>query len=334
MSTLYPGFRPSAAITARIAAGVLSVVAASALAQAPAFPSKSIRFVVPYPPGGASDVTARILGARLTDAWQQPVVIDNRPGANGIIALDLVAQSAPDGYTILMANVGPNAINPGVYAKLPYDAEKSFAPIVLTTIVPQVIVANPALPMKSLADMVALAKGKPGQWRYGHGGNGSANHLAMELFRTMAGIEMQAIPYKGDGPALADVMSGNIEFALPTVLAAIANVKAGRLRAVAVTTRARVASMPDVPTVAEQGFAGYESVSWGGVMAPAGTPRPIIDRLNAEINRILKQPDIADKLQALGAEIVGGTPEEFAKYLRSEIAKWREVARKANVKLD
>ena len=313
---------------------LLLVPGSFAQSPARAFPSKSIRFVVPYPPGGASDVTARILGARLTDAWQQPVVIDNRAGANGIIALDLVAQSAPDGYTILMANLGPNAINPGVYSRLPYDAENSFAPIVLTTIVPQVIVANPALAVKSLAEMVAMAKGKPGQMRYGNGGNGSANHLAMELFRSMAGIDMQAIQYKGDGPALADVMSGNIDFALPTVLAAIGNVKSGRLRAVAVTTRARVASMPDVPTVSEQGFAGYESVSWGGVMAPARTPRPVIDRLNAEVNRIIKQPDVAEKLQALGAEIVGGTPEAFAKYLRSEIAKWREVARKANVRLD
>jgi len=306
----------------------------AAHAQPGAYPLKSIRFVVPYPPGGASDVTARILGARLGEVWQQPVIIDNRPGANGIVALDLVARSAPDGYTILMANVGPNAINPGVYAKLPYDAEKSFAPVVLTTIVPQVIVANPALGLKSLADMVVAAKAKPGQMKYGNGGNGSANHLAMELFRSMAGIDIIAIPYKGDGPALADVMGGNIDFALPTVLAAIANVKGGRLRALAVTTKARVPSLPDVPTVAEQGFAGYESVSWGGVMAPAGTPRSVIDRLNAEINRALKVPEIAEKLQALGADIVGGTPEEFAKYLRSEIAKWREVAKRANVKLE
>ena len=316
-----------------LAVAVLCLVgAAPALAQP--YPSRPIRFVIPYPPGGASDVTARLLGAKLTEAWNQQVVIDNRPGANGIIALDLVAKSTPDGYTLLMANLGPNAINPAVYSKLPYDAEKSFDPVTLTTIVPQVIVANAGLGIANLPQMIAAAKAKPGQLKYGHGGNGSANHLAMELLKSMASIDIGAIPYKGDAPALTDVMGGQIQFALPTVLAALPHVKGGRLRAVAVTTKKRVASLPDVAPVAESGFPEYESVSWGGVMVPGGTPRPVVDRLHGELVRILKLPDIQEKLSALGADIVGSTPQDFATYLRAEIAKWRRVAGQAGVKLD
>ncbi len=306
----------------------------AAIAATQTYPAKPIRFVIPYPPGGASDVTARLLGVKMTETWAQQVVIDNRPGANGIIALDLVAKAPKDGYTLLMANLGPNAINPGVYAKLPYDAEKSFAPVTLTTIVPQVIVANSSIGVTNLQQMIALAKSKPGQTKYGNGGNGSANHLAMEMLKSMAGIDIGAIPYKGDAPALADLMGGQIQFALPTVLAAIAHVKSGRLKAIAVTPKKRVSSLPDVATVAESGFPDYESVSWGGVMAPAGTPKPVIFRLNAEVLRILKLPDVREKLSGLGADIVGSTPEEFAQYLKAEIVKWRTVAKQANVRLD
>jgi tripartite-type tricarboxylate transporter receptor subunit TctC len=313
-------------------AALLLLFAGAAAAQP--YPGKPIRFVIPYPPGGASDVTARLLGVKMTETWGQQVVIDNRPGANGIIALELVAKAPSDGYTILMANLGPNAINPAVYSKLPYDAEKSFATVTLTTIVPQVIVANAGIGVTGLAQMIAAAKAKPGQFKYGNGGNGSANHLAMEMLKGMAGVDIIAVPYKGDAPALADVMGGQIQFALPTVLAAITHIKAGRLKAVAVTPKKRVPSLPEVATVAESGFPDYESVSWGGVMAPAGTPKAVIDRLNTEILRILKLPDIRDKLSALGADIVGSTPEEFAKYLRDEITKWRRVAKQANVRLD
>ncbi len=315
-----------------IIASLLYVTCAAASVQN--YPVKPIRFVIPYPPGGASDVTARLLGIKMTETWGQQVVIDNRPGANGIIALDLVSKATGDGYTILMANLGPNAINPGVYSKLPYDAEKSFAPVTLTTIVPQVIVANASIGVSNLQQMIALAKSRPGQTKYGNGGNGSANHLAMEMLKGMAGIDIGAIPYKGDAPALTDVMGGQIQFALPTVLAAIAHVKSGRLKAVAVTPKKRVSSLPDTATVAESGFPNYESVSWGGVMAPAGTPKPVIATLNAEILRILKLPDISEKLSGLGADIVGSTPEEFAQYLKAEITKWRSVAKQANVRLD
>ncbi len=322
-------FRPFASSVAG-----LCLVIGCAAAAAQVYPTKPIRFVIPYPPGGASDLTARLIGAKMTEAWGQQVVIDNRGGANGIIALELTAKASPDGYTLLMANLGPNAINPGVYSKLPYDSEKSFAPITLTTIVPQVIVANASLGANNLQQMIALAKAKPGQMKYGNGGNGSANHLAMEMLKSMAGIDIGAVPYKGDAPALTDVMGGQIQFALPTVLAASPHIKSGRLKAVAVTTKQRVSSLPGVATVAESGYPEYESVSWGGVMAPAGTSKPVVAKLNAEIVRILKLPDVQDKLSGLGANIVGSTPEEFAKFIKSEIAKWSKVARQAGVKLD
>ena len=298
------------------------------------YPAKPIRFVVPYPPGGASDVTARVLGQRMSEAWGQQVIVDNRAGANGIVALEYVAKAPPDGYTLLMANLGPNAINPGVYSKLPYDAVKSFTPITLTTIVPQVIVANRYLPAQNVKELVALAKQKPGELSYGNGGNGSANHLAMELFGTMAGIRMNAIAYKGDAPALTDAVAGQVMLALPTVIAAQPFLSSGKLKPIAVTPKKRVSALPAVPTVAESGLAEYESVSWGGVMAPAGAAAPIVSKLNGEFVRILRLPDVQERMAALGADIVASTPGEFAAYLQSEISKWTRVAKAAHVQLD
>ena len=309
-----------------------TVVSASALAQT--YPTKPIRFVIPYPPGGASDVTARIIGAKMTESWGQQVLIDNRPGANGIIALEHVAKSAPDGYTILMANVGPNAINPVVYSKLPYDAIRDFAPVTLTTKVPQVIVANPYLPVRNVKELIALAKSRPDQVVFASGGNGSSNHLALELLKTMAGVKMVHVAYKGDAQAMTDTMSGYVQITMPTVIAATPHIKSGKLKALAVGTAKRVAALSSVPTVAESGVPGYESESWGGVMTRAGTPQPIVDRLHAEITRILKLPDVREKLDALGGEIVGSTPAEFAAYLKAEIAKWDKVAKAANIRLD
>jgi tripartite-type tricarboxylate transporter receptor subunit TctC len=319
---------------------VLAILAAFTLtlplfAHAQAWPTRQpIRFAIPYPPGGASDVTARILGAKLSESLGQSVVIENRPGANGIIALESVAKAGADGYTLLMANLGPNAINPVVYSKLPYDAIKDFAPITLTSVVPQIVVVAPALPVKSVQELIAYARANAGKLAFASAGNGASNHLSGELFNAMAGIKMVHVPYKGDAPGLTDVMSGAVGVAFPTAVAAMPNVKAGRLRAIAVTSAKRIPSLPDVPTVAEAGLTGYEAVSWGGVMAPAGTPPEIINRFNLEINRILKLPDVAEKLSSLGAEIVGSTPEEFATYLKAEIVKWGKVARDNNVKLD
>jgi tripartite-type tricarboxylate transporter receptor subunit TctC len=310
------------------------MTAVCAVAAAQTYPSKPIRFVIPYPPGGASDVTARIIGAKMTEAWAQQVIIDNRPGANGIIALEQVAKSAPDGYTILMANVGPNAINPVVYAKLPYDAIRDFAPVTLTTKVPQVIVANAYLPAKNIKELIALAKGQPDQIVFASGGSGSSNHLAFELFKSMSGVKIVHVAYKGDAPAMSDAISGYVQLTMPTVIAATGHIKSGKLRPLGVGTPKRVPALPDVPTVAEAGVRGYESESWGGVMSRAGTPQPIIDRLHAEITRILKVADVREKLEALGGEIVGSTPSEFSAYLKSEIAKWDKVAKTANIRLD
>jgi tripartite-type tricarboxylate transporter receptor subunit TctC len=278
-------------------------------------------------------VTARILGAKLSESLGTAVVIDNRPGANGIIALDSTAKAAPDGYTILMANLGPNAINAVVYKKLPFDPIKSFAPITLTTIVPQIIVVTPSLPIRSVGELIAYANANPGKVTFASAGVGSSNHLSGELFNAMAGIKMLHVPYKGDAPGMIDVMSGAVNVALPTAIAAMPSIKSGRLRAIAVTSAKRIPSLPDLPTVAES-LPGYEAVSWGGVMAPAGTPPEVITRLNTEINRILRLPDVAEKLSSFGAQIVGSTPEEFAAYLKAEIAKWGKVARDNNIKLD
>jgi tripartite-type tricarboxylate transporter receptor subunit TctC len=305
-----------------------------AFAQAQTWPSKQpIKFIVVYPPGGASDVTARLIATKLSESIGQSVNVENKPGANGIIATEFVAKSAPDGYTLLMANLGPNAINPVIYKKLPYDAIKDFSAITLTTIVPQFIVVSPSLPIYTVNDLISYAKANPGKVTFASAGNGASNHLSGELFNAMAGIKMQHIPYKGDAPGLVDVMAGQVNVALPTAIAAAPHVRSGKLRALAVTSTKRLPSFPDVPTVSET-LPGFEAVSWGGVMVPAGTPQPIINRLNTEILNILKMPDIAEKLNGLGAEIVGSTPQQFDAYVKSEIAKWGKVARDNQVTLD
>ena len=305
-----------------------------AFAQAQTWPTKQpIKFIVVYPPGGASDVTARLIATKLSESIGQSVNVENKPGANGIIATEFVAKSPPDGYTLLMANLGPNAINPVIYKKLPYDAIKDFSAITLTTIVPQFIVVSPSLPIYSVNDLISYAKANPGKVTFASAGNGASNHLSGELFNAMAGIKMQHIPYKGDAPGLVDVMAGQVNVALPTAIAAAPHVRSGKLRALAVTSTKRLPSFPDVPTVAET-LPGFEAVSWGGVMVPAGTPQPIINRLNTEILNILKMPDIAEKLNGLGAEIVGSSPQQFDAYVKSEIAKWGKVARDNQVTLD
>ncbi|MBK7062963.1 MAG: tripartite tricarboxylate transporter substrate binding protein [Rubrivivax sp.] len=319
---------------ARLALALCAGLLLPLSASAQAWPGKQpIRFVVVYPPGGASDVTARILAQKLTESLGQSVVVENKPGANGIIATEFVAKSAPDGYTMLMANLGPNALNAVVYKKLPYDAIKDFQSVTLTSIVPQVIVVNPISPIKSIADLIAYAKANPGKVTFGSAGHGASNHLSGELLSAMGGFKMQHIPYKGDSPSLTDLIGGQLTLALPTTVAGLPHVRSGKLRAIAVTGSKRLDTMPDIPTVAET-LPGFEAVSWGGVMVPAGTPRDIVNRLNSEINRILKLPDVAEKLQNLGAIIVGSTPDEFDKYVKDEIAKWGKVARDNHIALD
>lgn len=299
------------------------------------WPTQPVRIVLPYPPGGASDVTARLLGTKMGQAWGSSVLIENRPGANGIVANELVAKAPADGYTVLMANLGPNAINPAVYSKLPYDMRKDFAPVVLTTMVPLVIVTSSDSPIKNLAQLIAMAKERPGQVAFGSAGNGASNHLAGELLAVTTGVKMLHVPYKGDAPSITDLMGGQIAIALPTALAGVPHIKNGKLRALAVTSQKRIASLPDVPTVDEAlGITGYEAVSWGGLMVPKGTPADVVAKMNVEVNKALKMPDIAEKLTGLGAEIVGGTPEAFDLFLRTELIKWKKVAEAAKISLD
>ncbi|MGQ2993480.1 Bug family tripartite tricarboxylate transporter substrate binding protein [Variovorax sp.] len=309
------------------------VVSAAALAQA--WPSKQpVRFVVPYPPGGASDVTARLLSVKLTEALGQAFVVENRPGANGLIALEYVAKAAPDGYTLLMANLGPNAINPAVYRKLPYDAIKDFTPITLTSVVPLVVLVQPTMPVNSMKELIAYAKAHPDKLTYASAGNGSANHLAGEMMKSMASFKMVHVPYKGDAPGLQDTIAGNVSVIFPTVIGGMSQIKSGLLKPIAVTGAKRSSALASVPTVAEGGIPNFEANSWGGVMGPANLPPEIVARLNTEIVKILKQPETAAKLTSMGADIVGSTPEEFASYLKNEVAKWGKVAHENNITLD
>jgi tripartite-type tricarboxylate transporter receptor subunit TctC len=313
-------------------AALLCATTGSAFADT--YPSKAIDFVVPYPPGGASDIIARLIAERLQASLKQPVVVENRAGANGMIAYQYVAKAPADGYTILMANIGPSAINPSIYKKMSYDAVKDFAPITLVSWVPLMVVANPGLRVNSVAELIAKAKAAPGTLSYGVSGNGTAGHLAMELFKSNAGIDIKPIPYKGDTPALTDTMGGQVDVMMATVVAAAPHVAGGRLKALAVTTPKRLSASPDIPTVAESGMPGFEAVSWGGVLAPAATPRAVVDKLNAEIVRILKLPEVKKRFAEAGAEVVHSTPEEFAKYIASETAKWGKIARTAQVSMD
>ncbi|GAB2456170.1 tripartite tricarboxylate transporter substrate binding protein [Comamonas humi] len=315
------------------ACAAAAALASSAYAQA--WPARQpIRFVVPYPPGGASDITARVLAQKLTDALGQAVVVENRPGANGIIALELVAKAPPDGYTLLMGNLGPNAINPAVYAKLPYDALKGFTPITLTSVVPLVVLVAPSAPYQSLPELLAYAKAHPGKLTFASAGNGSSNHMAGEMLKTMAQVAMVHVPYKGDAPGLQDVIAGTVNLAMPTVIGGIASVNAGLLKPLAVTGSKRSAALPEVPTIAESGVPGFEASSWGGVMGPAGMPRPVVERLHREIARILQLPEVSSKLASLGAEIVGSGPDEFGRFLDDEVKKWTSVAKANRIRLD
>ncbi len=313
---------------------LLFIAAIPLQATAQDYPNKPMRIIVPYPPGGASDVVARLIGQYMGETFRQPVVVENRAGANGIIALSHVAQSAPDGYTLLMSNVGPSAINPSIYTKIPYDAIKDFAPVALTNLVPLMLVVNSSLGVNTVAELIAKAKAAPGILTYGTGGTGTAGHLAMELFMSNAGIRMERVSYKGDGLALNDMLGNQITTMFTTVISGDPHVQSGKLKALAVTTSKRLAAKPDLPTVAELGMPGFEAVSWGGVMLPANTPRPIVAKLNAEINRILKLPEFRERLAKVGAETAGGTPEEFQAYLAAETEKWAKVAKAANIKVE
>ena len=302
--------------------------------SAQAYPTKPIRIVVPFPAGGTTDVLARAAAQKLAETLGQPAVVDNRPGAGGNIGAELVAKSAPDGYTLLMGTVGTHAINPGLYPKLPYDHVKDFAPVILVAGVPNVLVINPALPVNSVPELIAYAKANPGKLNFASSGNGTSIHLSAELFKTMAGVQMTHVPYKGSAPALQDLVGGQVQLMFDNLPSSLALIKGGKLKALAVTSGARAAALPDVPTLAESGLPGFEASSWFGLLAPTGTPSSVIAKLNGEIAKWLATPEAKEKLLAQGANAAGGTAEEFAQFIAAETAKWQKVVKESGAKVD
>ena len=311
----------------------LAGFAADAPAQAP-WPSKPISYVVPFAPGGNTDTLARLLGKDLAAALGQPVVIENKPGAGGNIGSEYVAKAAPDGYTILGGTISSHSINPSVYPKMPYDAVKSFEPVIMIGRSPLVLVVGAGTPYKTFNDLVSAAKAKPGGLSYATAGNGTSPHLAAELLKGLIKIDISHVPYKGSGPALNDVLAGHVPMMFDTTLVVGQQVKAGKLRALMVAAPKRLEGLPDVPTAAEVGVKGFEVSSWQAIFAPAGTPKPIVQKLNSEISRILKSPEVKARLDALAVEPDGGPPESLANFQKAEIARWAKVVKEAGIKPD
>jgi len=317
---------------ALLAAGACALWAGSAHSQdASSYPNRPVRLVVPYAPGGTTDYSARLIGTKLSEALGQSVVVDNRPGAGSIIGSDVVAKAVPDGYTLLMVDTG-FSLTPALYSKLPFDAGRDFAPVTEVMRVANWLIVHPSLPAKSVQELVALAKAKPGSLTFGSGGVGSPFHMAGEQFKYAAQINVVHVPYKGGGPALTDLLGGHISMLFPTMTIALPHVNAGKLRALAVIAPKRSAALPEVPTIAEAGYPRVTLTSWYGVMAPAGTPRPVIDKLAAEITRILSMPDVRERVASQFAEPVGSTPAAFGKLIASEISTWSAVAKASGIK--
>jgi tripartite-type tricarboxylate transporter receptor subunit TctC len=314
-------------------AACAAVALFSGLAAAQAYPSRPIRLVVPYPAGGTSDLTARVVAQKVSQTIGQPIVVDNKGGAAGTIGADFVAKSAPDGYTLLLTDT-TFAIVPSLAQKLPYDPLKDFAPITLGIKVPSLVVVNPALPIRNLQDLMEYARKNPGKIAYGSGGVGTAVHLAGAFLGNIAGAEMIHVPYRGAGPAIADVVSGQIQMVIPSMPTVVSFVNAGQLRALAITASKRSEQVPNVPTVAEAGLPNYDATSWYGFSAPAGTPRAIVDRLHREITQALADKEVRDTLVKQGAEMSPTTPEQFAAFIADEMKKWDKVARDAHVTAD
>jgi tripartite-type tricarboxylate transporter receptor subunit TctC len=306
-----------------------TALAAPAVAQAP-YPSKPIRFVAPFAPGGGTDFISRIAAQKLTEALKQQVIVENRPGAGGTLGAEIGVKSPPDGYTLTVI-AGSYAVNPSLY-KLPYDPANDITPVIQFSQGPFVIVAHPSLPAKTAKELIAIAKAKPGQLLYATSGQGSITHLATELFAMMAGIKMTHIPYKGTGPALTDTIAGQTQLLWGSAAAAVPAVKGGRLKAIGVSTMQRIAALPDVPTVNESGLKGYDVILWHGLIGPKGLPRPIVDRVNAELNKAVKSKDMEEKLATDGVSSAGGTPEQFGALIKRDIDTWRKVVQKAGVK--
>ena len=315
-----------------LALGLVSAMLPSVQAQG--YPNKPIRLIVPFPPGGGNDVIGRIIAQKLTERFGQQVVVDNRAGANGIVGLQALMQAPPDGYTIGVAAAGPMAVNPSLYDKLPYDSLKDFAYVTNMVIFPLILITHPSVPVKTTQELVNLAKAKPKQIFFATPGSGNSAHLAGELLNSMANIQTVHVPYKGQGPAMADLVTGQVQMMFASIPSVLAQVKSGQVNAIAMGSAKRVPSLPDIPTLSESGVPGFEAYSWVGILAPAKTPKDIITKLNKEIVDILKQKDVADTLNQQGALPVGDTPEQFAAYVKAEINKWGAVVKSANIKAD
>ena len=316
---------------ARSAAVAFALVGCAAFAQP--YPTKPVRVIVTFPPGAGSDISTRLVTAKLSETFGRPFVIDNRAGAAGNIGVELVAHAAPDGYTLLAVTASA-AISQSAYAKVPFDLARDFAPIALIASAPFILAVHPAVPAKSLQELIALAKSKPGQLSYATPGTGSSPHLAGELFKMELGIDILHVPYKGTVPAIADVMGGNVSMALANTLVALPHVKAGRLRGIAITSARRSTLVPELPTIAESAVRGFEAGTWYGLLAPAGSPREIVTRLNRAVVQIVQLPDVREKLAAQGAEPLTGSPEQAGEFVRREISRWAKVVKAANIRLD
>jgi tripartite-type tricarboxylate transporter receptor subunit TctC len=316
--------------------GALAALAATpARAQTVAsYPSKPIKLIVPFPPGGSTDILARTLGQKLNEAWGQPVIIDNRGGAGGSIGADLAAKSPADGYTLMMGHIGTLAVNVSLYSKLPYDPVRDFTPVSMVAVVPNVLVVNPSLPAKSVPELIAYAKANPGKLDYSSGGNGSAAHLALEYFKLQSRTFIVHVPYKGTAPSVVDVIGGQVSMTMTGAPAVMPHVKSGRLRALAVSSAKRLEALPDIPTIAEAGIPGFEATQWYGIVTPAGTPSAVVQKLNTEINKIMQSKEMRDRLNAEGAIASPGTPEQFGAYIKAEIARWATVIKAAGMKVD
>jgi len=319
------------------AAGAFSASGSAAAGTpdtAPQFPSRPIRFVVPFTPGGATDIVARLIGERLTGSLGQQIIIDNRAGASGNIGAEIVARAAPDGHTWLMATTGVMAVNQSLLGKLPYDPERDFAPVMLTTVLPLILIVPSSSPAQTVKEVIAIAKAKPGHFSFASSGAGATTHVAGELFKSMARVDLLHVPYKGGGQLMNDLIGNQVSMSFFQIPGAMQHVKSGRLKALAISTSKRSSLMPELPTIAEAGVPGYEAIAWSGVVVAARTPKPIIDRLNGELIRALDTPDIKKRLVELGAETSTGTPAAFGDYIRSERKKWSALVRSAGIRAE
>ena len=321
------------ASSALLAAAVAMTLSCAHAADAQQYPVKPVRLIIAYAAGGGTDTVGRVFAQKLSEGLGRQVIVDNRPGANGNIATEVAVKSQPDGYTMIMGNIGPIGVNPHLY-KLAFDPLRDLAPVTLIATAPLLVVVHPSLPVNSLKELIALAKREPGKLSYSSAGVGSSNHLAGALFNIEAGVDVVHIPYKGAAPALTDLIAGQVQLSFQTLPSVGGNVKSKRLKPLAVTSARRASTYPDVPTAAEAGLKGFEVSAWYSILVPAGTPRPIIERLNGEILKALKQKDVVDRLQADGAEVAGTSPEEFGEFMRRETAKWGRVVKLSGMKAD